>query len=284
MAEQIVYQVKGWDALFEGYKSRTYDNKSSCQMPNKHGLGYKILVRRKNGPALFGAWCALVQVLSKHPKPRYGYLTDTGRIDGRPYTPEDLSLLTDMPADLFSELLDVACTPGIEWMNQITNNSASSSDLRGEDTAVPAQYPQEDSVVSTDSDSDSDSDSNNKTLPESDDTGTDTEPKLPKNDIIDLWNRTAGAVRGMSTCHAIRDKTKRYTLLKARWREHPDWSWWRQLFEMIAASPFLTGSNERGWRADIDWAVKPGNAEKVLEGKYEGRKSAAAGSGKEYDV
>lgn len=48
-ANEVVYQVIGWDKCFEGAKSKTYSNKSSCQMPTKHGLGYKRLIRRKNG-------------------------------------------------------------------------------------------------------------------------------------------------------------------------------------------------------------------------------------------
>ena len=111
-----VYQVKDWNENFEGAKSREYNNKSSCQMPTKHGLGYRKLIRCKNGPALFGAWCALIQVLSKQPKKRHGYLTDTGRADGNPYSPEDLEILTDIPASLFKQLLQVANGSGVNWL------------------------------------------------------------------------------------------------------------------------------------------------------------------------
>lgn len=39
-------------------------------------------------------------------------------------------------------------------------------------------------------------------------------------------------------------------------------------------SPFLRGDNDRGWKADFDWFIaNETNVAKVLEGKYESRKS-----------
>lgn len=119
-----VYQVKDWSKNFEGAKSKDYNNKSSCQMPTKHGLGYRKLIRQKDGAALFGAWCALVQVLSKQPKPRQGYLTDTGLADGSPYTASDLELLTDIPAILFERLLQVAANEQVGWLRILQGQCA----------------------------------------------------------------------------------------------------------------------------------------------------------------
>ena len=111
-----LYQVIDWNDNFEGAKSRTYNNKTTCQMPTKHGLGYRKLVKRKDGAALFGAWCALIQVLSRHPKPREGYCTDTGQIQGNPYTAGDLELLTEIPERIFKSLLEVALSQAVGWL------------------------------------------------------------------------------------------------------------------------------------------------------------------------
>ena len=142
MANSLVsYQIVDWEKNFEGAKSKTYNNKSTCQMPTKHGLGYKKLIRNKNGPALFGAWCSLVQVCSRHPKPRQGYCTDTGEISGNPYTSEDLQLMTDIPSKLFDELFEVALSAGVMWLR------------------IPEGY-HEDTTVPLHSDLDLNSDSN----------------------------------------------------------------------------------------------------------------------------
>jgi hypothetical protein len=136
-----LYQVINWDSSFEGAKSKTYNNKTSCQMPTKHGLGYRRLIKSKDGAALFGAWCALIQVLSRHPIKREGYCTDTGRIDGNPYTPSDLELLTDIPEKYFESLLQVVSSKEVAWVR------------------IPDGY-HKDSKYPLHSDSDSDSDLN----------------------------------------------------------------------------------------------------------------------------
>src|SRR5690606_4649718 len=62
---------------FESNKTRKFKMKSLCMMPSKQGIGYRLLVRRENGAALFGAWCALIQFLSRN-RYRYGFCTDNG--------------------------------------------------------------------------------------------------------------------------------------------------------------------------------------------------------------
>jgi len=65
-----IYRVQMWEANFEGAKSKSYNNKTSCSMPTKHGLGFKRLVTDVDGAAMFGAWCALMQLLSRQHKPK----------------------------------------------------------------------------------------------------------------------------------------------------------------------------------------------------------------------
>ena len=44
---------------------------------------------------------------------------------------------------------------------------------------------------------------------------------------------------------------------------------WRRYCQRIRGSPFLTGENARGWRADLDFALKPRTISKTLEGGYD---------------
>lgn len=55
---------------------------------------------------------------------------------------------------------------------------------------------------------------------------------------------------------------------RARLRERP-LPEWREIIRRISASSFCRGANDRGWRADPDWLLRPGTAAKVLEGKYD---------------
>lgn len=42
-------------------------------------------------------------------------------------------------------------------------------------------------------------------------------------------------------------------------------------FKLTESSDFLTGKNDRGWRASFDWVLKESNLTKVLDGQYENR-------------
>lgn len=42
---------------------------------------------------------------------------------------------------------------------------------------------------------------------------------------------------------------------------------WREAVERIRGSPFLSGESG-GWKADVDWFLKPNSCAKVIEGKY----------------
>ncbi len=43
---------------------------------------------------------------------------------------------------------------------------------------------------------------------------------------------------------------------------------WRAGMDAIASTPFLLGKSDRGWKADIDWFLKPDSLARIIEGKY----------------
>ena len=43
----------------------------------------------------------------------------------------------------------------------------------------------------------------------------------------------------------------------------------RNVFERINLSPFLRGEGPGEWKATFDWALKPANIVKVLDGNYD---------------
>ncbi len=64
----------------------------------------------------------------------------------------------------------------------------------------------------------------------------------------------------------------RKTALTSRWigdKERQNLKWWEKFFQRVGESQFLTGNNDRGWKADFSWILKQENFYKILEGKYD---------------
>ena len=52
-------------------------------------------------------------------------------------------------------------------------------------------------------------------------------------------------------------------------------AWFARFFDYVAGCPHLVGQNDRGWTADLAWAMKPANFAKVMQGNYERRREVA---------
>lgn len=87
--------------------------------------------------------------------------------------------------------------------------------------------------------------------------------------LVEIWNQNSAGLAKVKECRNTRLKH-----VNARWGERPDPDFWTAIVLRIAQSPFCCGDNDRKWRADFDWLVKPETAGKVLEGKYDARTSA----------
>ncbi|MBU3627223.1 hypothetical protein ICN48_13405 [Polynucleobacter sp. JS-Safj-400b-B2] len=99
----------------------------------------------------------------------------------------------------------------------------------------------------------------------------------PHQKIKDLWHTMMPELP-----RVVQWTDTRAGHLKARWRElcaHWHWEsedlgliWFTQFFESIRGSPFLMGrvssKDRKPFVASLDWAVKPENFTKILEGKY----------------
>lgn len=104
----------------------------------------------------------------------------------------------------------------------------------------------------------------------------DTSPKVP-HPIVKLWNENRGPLAGIRGCSASRLKH-----INSRWSENPSEAFWLEAVKRIAASSFCVGKNDRGWKADFDFLIKPDTAHKALEGKYDDRQGVAPTGGRNY--
>ena len=95
---------------------------------------------------------------------------------------------------------------------------------------------------------------------------------VPYQEVADMYNDICTSLPSVQVVTSART-----VAIKARWKEHGrDIEVFRRLFTMTQESDFLTGGNDRGWKASFDWLMKPANMAKVLEGNYRNRTQSLA--------
>ena len=113
-----------------------------------------------------------------------------------------------------------------------------------------------------------------QTVPPETETETETETEkdmspCPHFEIIDVYNKILNILPTVKP--ALWNGTRKKHL-KARWdedKERNNLKWWEDYFVKVKKTPFLTGENNRGWKADLGWLVNHSNMVKVLEGNYD---------------
>lgn len=103
---------------------------------------------------------------------------------------------------------------------------------------------------------------------------TKEESPKPKDIIAPIFEKWA-TMEGVPRITTITESRKK--LAHARMKEPFFRENWIAGMDAIRQSPFLTGKNDRGWKADIDWFLRPDSLPKILEGKYETQKTGFNG-------
>lgn len=89
----------------------------------------------------------------------------------------------------------------------------------------------------------------------------------PCPEVVSSWNLMAASC-GLSPISKL--TAKRRTACQARLRDYGREAILSAI-EKVPRSGFLTGTNDRSWRADFDFLLKPDTITRILEGKYDGR-------------
>ncbi|AMV30864.1 hypothetical protein VN12_19765 [Pirellula sp. SH-Sr6A] len=84
-----------------------------------------------------------------------------------------------------------------------------------------------------------------------------------ETELLTIWN---DRMRRKDRLTDKRRKAFRARLEDRWWLDN-----WRESIERAVEMPFLNGDNDRGWRADLDWFLKPDSVTKIMEGKYESK-------------
>jgi hypothetical protein len=85
--------------------------------------------------------------------------------------------------------------------------------------------------------------------------------------ILEWWNGLAEKY-SLPKCISFTDKRK--AALKERIQDPVFLRGWKEAMKKIPESEFLLGKNDRGWKADMEFFLRPDTVVKILEGKYSG--------------
>lgn len=100
----------------------------------------------------------------------------------------------------------------------------------------------------------------------------DSPSRTPYKQIVELYHRICKSLPRVKVLNETRKR-----LIRARWKEYPDLSFWEEFFRRVENSDFLTARVPPGkdgrppFLADFEWIIRPNNFAKILEGRYDNR-------------
>jgi hypothetical protein len=92
---------------------------------------------------------------------------------------------------------------------------------------------------------------------------------------VEEYNAAARAVGWPEAKHTPR----RVAALRQRLKDAGGLEGWQRALARARGSPFLTGDNDRGWRADLDFLLQAKSFNKLMEGGYDGRPNGQRANG-----
>lgn len=111
-----MYTISDWDNFYENAQSRKHRDTKWVPMPNKRGFGYNRILRQENGEAMFGCWCAIVQLAST--------CSPRGKLQSNDiaYTIQDISDITLFSIETVENTINY-CVDVLKWMKWESNGS-----------------------------------------------------------------------------------------------------------------------------------------------------------------
>ncbi len=92
------------------------------------------------------------------------------------------------------------------------------------------------------------------------------ESPAPTHPLFEIWNEHRGKLP-----KSLLMTPKRLKNANARLKEVPDLEQWVKIVKKLASSEWHLGKNDRGWRADFDFFLKPDTYVKAMEGQYDNK-------------
>ena len=109
------------------------------------------------------------------------------------------------------------------------------------------------------------------------------------DDVVSLWNRFADYANSQNLCapgcrisRVVRMTASRQSSAKQRLSTY-GLEQMKKSLNIARQTPGLLGHNERQWRANIDWFLRPNTVTSILEGKYDNWKPPRSAMASAFD-
>jgi len=93
--------------------------------------------------------------------------------------------------------------------------------------------------------------------------------KIKNHWLIDLWNQFGAKLPKAHTPIS----SARLKRIQTRTKDRPDKEQWKSAIIRLSESNFANGLNDRAWVATFDFILQAESLDKILEGKYDNRRS-----------
>ncbi|SEG05617.1 hypothetical protein SAMN05660865_01633 [Caloramator fervidus] len=88
--------------------------------------------------------------------------------------------------------------------------------------------------------------------------------QAPYEEIKNLFNSICVTLPKIKNIKGNRQK-----VVRQRWKENPDINFFKELFEKVNKSDFLSGRSGKWVGCSFDWIMQPSNLQKIIEGNYD---------------
>lgn len=117
----ICYRIKDWGETFENATTRKLKRLTWLPVPIElTSNGYTMLMEMNDGPAIYGAWIAIVCVAGMGPPEMRGQLIKS---NGTPYDAVSIARIVRMDVVVIEKALKVLSDPTIGWLEVVGNES-----------------------------------------------------------------------------------------------------------------------------------------------------------------
>jgi hypothetical protein len=249
-----IYRIVGWNETYETAESRKLKHLFWVPVPNKHdGLGFRRLAMQRENCQLLAAWVLMVQLASRGPPERRGWLMR----DGKPLDAEEMGLMTGFPASIFERALEFFSQTKIGWIVQDSpaDKPASPADRGKKATQSPDAPAQPASLSGQSPDTSGDSADTGNTGPTDREVVSESAPRPPQpqeKETDDDW------IARLQAAHpAIDVRTETEKALKKRNGEAFDRAWFEKSWLPKCSTKFGRGRKRapsaEGKKEPVGW-------------------------------